>query len=76
MSSPRAQSRAALLSVGGVWRVGASPALLIQMRSSVRPAFSGERTRRSGEHGRADSTMTATDNTYDVIVVGGGISGR
>ncbi|TMS06300.1 Amine oxidase [flavin-containing] [Larimichthys crocea] len=45
------------------------------MRSSVRPAFSGERTRRSGEHGRADSTMTATDNTYDVIVVGGGISG-
>ncbi|TKS67899.1 Amine oxidase [flavin-containing] [Collichthys lucidus] len=45
------------------------------MRSSVRPAFSCERTRHSREHGRADSTMTATDNTYDVIVVGGGISG-
>ncbi|KAG8000995.1 Amine oxidase [flavin-containing] [Nibea albiflora] len=45
------------------------------MRSSVRPEFSGERTLQRGEHSRTDSTMTATDNTYDVIVVGGGISG-
>lgn len=54
--------------VGGVWREGA---LLIQMRSSVRPA------RRQQSGGRlSGGTMTAPGNTYDVIVVGGGISGR
>ncbi len=32
-------------------------------------------TAEQGRH-RPDSTMTAPSNTYDVIVVGGGISGR
>ncbi|KAM7380233.1 hypothetical protein PAMP_003545 [Pampus punctatissimus] len=42
------------------------------MRPSVRPAFSY--TSRTGKDG-PDSTMTAPSNTYDVIVIGGGISG-
>ncbi|XP_026151267.1 amine oxidase [flavin-containing] [Mastacembelus armatus] len=42
------------------------------MRSSVRHAFSSERTRQRGGD-RADCTMTAPN--YDVIVIGGGISG-
>ncbi|XP_023806278.1 amine oxidase [flavin-containing] B isoform X2 [Oryzias latipes] len=41
------------------------------MRSCVRPAFSGERTLSDG----SPSTMTSSSNTYDVIVVGAGISG-
>ncbi|XP_075336266.1 amine oxidase [flavin-containing] [Odontesthes bonariensis] len=45
------------------------------MRSSVRPAFSGERTRSDQGKSTSDSTMTAPNNTYDVIVVGAGISG-
>ncbi|XP_036966157.1 amine oxidase [flavin-containing] [Acanthopagrus latus] len=40
------------------------------MRSSMRPAFNGGAGRNT-----TDSTMTAPSNTYDVIVVGGGISG-
>lgn len=50
----------------------ARPAPLTQMRSCVRPAFSGERTLSDG----SPSTMTSSSNTYDVIVVGAGISGR
>ncbi|KAM7407056.1 hypothetical protein PAMA_003001 [Pampus argenteus] len=42
------------------------------MRPSVRPAFSD--TSRTGKDS-ADGTMTAPSNTYDVIVIGGGISG-
>uniref|UniRef100_H2MF43 Amine oxidase n=2 Tax=Oryzias latipes TaxID=8090 RepID=H2MF43_ORYLA len=49
----------------------ARPAPLTQMRSCVRPAFSGERTLSDG----SPSTMTSSSNTYDVIVVGAGISG-
>lgn len=67
----KTKSSQALLSVGGAWREWACPALLIQMRSSMRPAFNGG----PGRH-TTDSTMTAPSNTYDVIVVGGGISGR
>lgn len=67
----KTKSSQALLSVGGAWREWACPALLIQMRSSMRPAFNG-----GPERHTTDSTMTAPSNTYDVIVVGGGISGR
>lgn len=67
----KTKSSQTLLSVGGAWREWACPALLIQMRSSMRPAFNGGAGRNT-----TDSTMTAPSNTYDVIVVGGGISGR
>lgn len=39
----------------------------------MRSAARGD-SRAAGD--RADGTMTAPSNTYDVIVVGGGISGR
>lgn len=65
------QSAAALLSVGGACRESACPALLMQERCVQRRADTAEQERH-----RADTAMTAPSNTYDVIVVGGGISGR
>lgn len=60
---------------------GAQPRLAAYL-SAGSAAFSGQRTRTSTAAHRlareadTQATMTAPGNTFDVIVVGGGISGR